>query len=424
MKKPPIPPDEAERLAKLASYQILDTLPEREYDDLTALAAHICKTPIALISLIDEGRQWFKSAVGLDAPETPRDISFCGHVVADREMLVVQNATDDTRFADNPLVTGPPDIRFYAGAPLVTPDDHYLGTLCVIDSNSRELSSIEETMLLALSRQVVSQLELRLKLKQLESTRTQIEEALRSEHAASQAKSLFLANMSHELRTPLNAIIGYSEMLSEEAEETGLDFAAADLGRIQGAGKHLLFLINDILDLSKIEAGKFELYPEWFNVAAMATETAEFIQPMMDQNKNSLTLEIAPDIGVLHADPSRTKQCLLNLLSNAAKFTQNGRVTLSVRELETEAEKRITFAVEDTGIGIGPEDMEKIFKRFEQVSQGHNRRFTGTGIGLPLSKYLATQMGGDIQVVSEPDRGSLFTLILPREDSASAQPPR
>ena len=419
VKKPSTPPDEAERLAKLESYQILDTLPEREYDDLTVLAAYICKTPIALISLIDSHRQWFKSAVGLDAPETPRDISFCGHVVADRKMLIVPNATIDERFADNPLVTGAPDIRFYAGAPLVTPDDYYLGTLCVIDSQARDLSSTEEAMLQALSRQIVSQLELRLKLKQLEATRSQIEEALRTEHSASQAKSLFLANMSHELRTPLNAIIGYSEMLAEEAEETGLDFAVADLGRIQGAGKHLLFLINDILDLSKIEAGKFELYPERFDIAAMAAETAEFIQPMMEQNGNTFALEIDPDIGALHADPSRTKQCLLNLLSNAAKFTENGRVTLKVRQLETEAEETVAFAVEDTGIGIAAEDIEKVFKRFEQASQGHSRRFTGTGIGLPLSKYLATQMGGDIQVISEPGKGSLFTLTLPWEDSAS-----
>ena len=272
-------------------------------------------------------------------------------------------------------------------------------------------------MLRALSRQVASQLELRLKLKQLESARTRLEEALRNEHSASQAKSLFLANMSHELRTPLNAIIGYSEMLAEEAGDTGLDSAVADLGRIQGAGKHLLFLINDILDLSKIEAGKFELYPEPFDIAAMATQTAELIQPMMEQNGNTFTLEIAPGIGALCADVSRTKQCLLNLLSNAAKFTQNGQIALSVRELDTEGEEMIAFAVGDTGIGIAAGDLEKIFNRFEQVAQGHSHRFSGTGIGLPLSRYLAEHMGGDIQVASEVDKGSLFTLTIPRENS-------
>lgn len=178
MKQAPIPHDDAERLQELSRYDILDTLPEKEYDDLVAVASHICGTPIALVSLIDAERQWFKAKVGLDAEETPRDISFCGHAVADREMLVVPDASQDDRFADNPFVTGDVGIQFYAGAPLVTQSNHYLGTLCVIDRQPRELDAKQKEMLQALARQVVRLFELRIKCRQLEIAEQETKEQM------------------------------------------------------------------------------------------------------------------------------------------------------------------------------------------------------------------------------------------------------
>ena len=353
MKAPIIPPDEKQRLRALEAYQILDTLPEQVYDDLTALAAYICQTPIALVSLVDQDRQWFKSMVGLDASETPRDISFCGHVVADQEMLIVSDAYRDERFADNPLVTNAPQIRFYAGAPLITPDQFYLGTLCVIDTKPREITDEERGLLEALARQVVSQLELRLKMKHLESTQAELREAVQAEKEASEAKSLFLANMSHELRTPLNAIIGYSEMLQEEVEESGQDSMADDLSKIRRSGEHLLCLINDILDLSKIEAGKLTFQYERLDIRTLVAETAPLVEPMMAKNDNVFELHIPEDIGVLAGDRSRIRQCLLNLLSNAAKFTERGKVILEVERRTTQKHNEIVFSVEDTGIGYG-----------------------------------------------------------------------
>ena len=417
MKEPAIPRDETARLEALRRYEVLDTLPEQDYDDLTQLAAHICETPIALVSLIDADRQWFKSRTGLDAEETPRDISFCGHVVADRQALVVPDATRDERFADNPLVAGAPDIRFYAGIPLITPSDHYIGTLCVIDMEPRELDDTQLAALERLSRQVINQLELRLNLKQLGQAREEVNLALEAAQRASLAKSQFLANMSHELRTPLNAIIGYSEMLAEEAEDEGRLKTVGDLTRIRNSGKHLLRLINDILDVSKIEAGRFDLDLQDFDAALLVREVAKVIEPAMQRNGNRLAVRIADGTASMHSDPQRLTQCLLNLLSNAAKFTENGEVELSVGP----ADNCIDFSVTDAGIGLSDESQARLFQRFEQIESG-TRRQEGTGLGLSLSQDLARMMGGEISVESEEGRGSTFVLRLPRHCIPPAGP--
>jgi len=411
MKKPAIPQNEPDRLEALRRYEVLDTLPEQDYDDLTQLAAHICETPIALVSLIDADRQWFESRVGLDAEETPRDISFCGHVVADRQALVVADATRDERFADNPLVAGAPDIRLYAGIPLITPSDHYIGTLCVIDMEPRELDDTQLAALERLSRQVINQLELRLKLKQLGEAREEVNLALEAAQRASLAKSQFLANMSHELRTPLNAIIGYSEMLAEEAEDEGESKTVGDLTRIRNSGKHLLRLINDILDVSKIEAGRFEVDLQDFDAAPLVREAAAVIEPAMQRKGNTLVVRIAAEVSAsMHSDPQRLTQCLLNLLSNAAKFTENGEVELSVEPATNDC---IDFSVTDTGIGLSNEAQARLFQRFEQIESGIQRQ-EGTGLGLSLSQDLARMMGGEISVESEEGHGSTFLLRLPR----------
>ena len=231
---------------------------------------------------------------------------------------------------------------------------------------------------------------------------------------ANRAKSQFLANMSHELRTPLNAVIGITEMLIEDAEEDGQDDFIEPLQRISRAGKHLLSLINEILDLSKIEAGKLELYLEDFNFEALVAEVASTVTPLAEQKGNSLVVTGAGDVGVLRADQTRVRQIILNLLSNACKFTENGRVALAAACREAGDGEEVVVAVSDTGIGLSDEQMQKLFEEFSQADASTTRRFGGTGLGLAISRRLARMQGGDIEVSSTLGEGSTFTLHLPR----------
>jgi PAS domain S-box-containing protein len=230
---------------------------------------------------------------------------------------------------------------------------------------------------------------------------------------ANRAKSVFLANISHELRTPLNAILGYSEMLQEEAVERKLDEFGADLRKINGAGKHLLALINNILDLSKIEAGKMEMFLETFDVARMIDEVASTIRPMVKENANTLHIECAPDLGAMHADQIKVRQGLFNLLSNAAKFTHDGNITLNAGREIMDGSEWIVFRVADTGIGLSPEQIVKLFQDFTQADPSTTRKFGGTGLGLALTRRFSQIMGGDVTLHSLPGKGSVFTIKLP-----------
>jgi GAF domain-containing protein/CheY-like chemotaxis protein len=240
----------------------------------------------------------------------------------------------------------------------------------------------------------------------------EIDEKGRELAQASQYKSQFLANMSHELRTPLNAIIGVTEMLREDAEATKQDLEPFD--RVLGAGRHLLALINDILDLSKIEAGRMELHLESFALAPLIEDAGKTIEPMAVKNGNRIVIECPSDLGAIHADQTRFRQALLNLASNANKFTQKGVVTITVRPQRLEGRDWITVAVTDTGIGMTPEQMGKLFQEFSQADASTTRRYGGTGLGLVISRRFCQMMGGDITVESKPAEGSTFTIRLPR----------
>jgi len=230
---------------------------------------------------------------------------------------------------------------------------------------------------------------------------------------ANRVKSAFLANMSHELRTPLNAIIGYSSILKEEAEDAGHDAYFEDLDRIQQAGRHLLSLINDVLDISKIEAGKQELYLETFDVPQMLDEVMNTIQPLAEQNANTLSLEIEEDIGSMHSDLTKIRQMLFNLLSNACKFSQNGKVTTRVRRETDEADVQICFQVSDNGIGMTEDQLEKVFEAFTQADSSTTRDYGGTGLGLAITRNFSHVLGGSLDVDSTYGLGTTFTLRLP-----------
>jgi signal transduction histidine kinase/CheY-like chemotaxis protein len=243
---------------------------------------------------------------------------------------------------------------------------------------------------------------------------------------ANRTKSAFLANMSHELRTPLNAVIGYSEMLQEEAADLGHADFIPDLKKIETAGHHLLALINDVLDLSKIEAGKMELVVETFDVAAVVAEVRSTIEPLVEKNGNRLVVVCDPGIGTMHSDATRVRQVLFNLLSNASKFTEHGTVAFEVIPESRGGEGWLTFRISDTGIGIRPEQLGKLFQAFSQADASTARKYGGTGLGLLISRRFSQMMGGDITVASQEGRGSTFTVRLPRrapEGRPSFQPP-
>ena len=699
MKTAPIPANETERLAALHRYDVLGSPADRTFDDLTWLAAHICQTPIALISLVDLDRQCFAARIGLDVTHTSREVSFCAHAVAQSELLVVPDALADARFADNPLVSGDPNIRFYAGAPLITPDGHALGTICAIDRVPRNLTPEQTDALRALSRLVVSRMEQRLvlveknrqeialrdaatfqrailngadysiiattadgvitmfnaaaermlgysaeevvgkitperihdrseveqrakelsaelgreippgfevfvakarlgtpqehewtyirkdgsrfpallsitalqdeegqvigflgvarditeqkrtgeSLRESEARKSAILEAaldciitmdehgrivefnpaaettfgyhtadvvghelgekivpahLREAHRrgmarflatnesrvqgrrievtamradgsefpaelainnirlgerrlftaflrditerrqkeelmhqakvatdaanaelarASRLKDEFLANMSHELRTPLNAVLGMSEALQEKIFGPVNEKQMKSLHVIHESGAHLLSLINDILDLSKIEAGRMDLQREPVCVDSVCHASLRLLKEAAHRKHLNPEFNKADAVRFVFGDERRIKQILVNLLSNAVKFTPSGGTVGLDVALAADGEV-VEFTIRDTGIGIAEADLAKLFKPFVQLDSGLARQHEGTGLGLALVWKLAELHGGSVRVKSQPSHGSRFIVSLPAHDGAESLP--
>lgn len=423
MIRPPIPTNDAERVAVLRSLDVLDTLPEPDFEDLTRLAAQICQVPIALISLVDQDRQWFKAHVGLAASETSRDFSFCAHAIATphSDLMEVNDARNDPRFAHNPLVLGDPNIRFYAGTPLVTSDGWALGTLCVIDRTPRKLTSEQVHALTTLRRHVTHALELRRLIKQqrltiaeLEETRRFLDAARRTAEETSRAKAEFLATMSHEIRTPMNAIIGMTTLLGE----TSLSSEQREsVETIQASGEHLLVVINDVLDFSKIESGKFEIEAAPLSVPACAAAAVRLLAARAQEKKIALNTSIDPGTpDTVLGDANRLRQILVNLLSNAVKFTDQGRIDLHISGRALGDDRwELQFQVTDTGIGIPADRLGRLFENFVQADASVTHRYGGTGLGLVISRRLAELQGGKMWVESESGLGSRFsfTIIVP-----------
>ena len=250
----------------------------------------------------------------------------------------------------------------------------------------------------------------------------QLREAIDEAESANTAKSQFLANMSHELRTPMNAIIGYTEMLIEDAEDSATQEATIpDLEKILSASQHLLSLINDVLDLSKIEAGKMELYCETFELRELIDDTAATVETLVAKNGNGLVLEIDDGLGEMHADLTKVRQSLLNLLSNASKFTRKGTITISARRETRDALDWIVLSVSDTGVGVPADKLERVFEEFSQADASTTREYGGTGLGLPITKRFCGMMGGWIDAESEAGVGTTFTIHLPARVSEAFQ---
>lgn len=395
MKVADIPSNEKSRLEALYRYEVLDTDMEKVFDELTELASEICDTPIALISLIDADRQWFKSKVGLSADETHRDIAFCAHAIHQEEVFEVSDTFLDERFKDNPLVTESPNIRSYAGAPLITPEGFAIGTLCAINDKPKKLDAHQIKALKTLGKQVVTQLQLRLKIKEVES--------------ANERKTDFLSNLSHELRTPLNAIVSFSKLMIDDKTFDLPDKQKQYLKHLDYSGRRLLSLVNSVLDLNKIESGNFTL--EYTSIHAKTFfESIHSITKTLAAKK-SLVVNFSCETNeneYFQTDETRLSQIILNLVSNAIKFSPNEQ-TIDIKIKLSSA--ILVVAVRDEGIGIAKKDLHLIFEKFQQVRPNENQE--GSGLGLMITKSLVEHMHGSIKLSSKLGQGSLFKVKLP-----------
>jgi PAS domain S-box-containing protein len=525
MQAPLLPENEPARLAALYGRSLLDTLPEECFDRLTRLARHMFGVQTVLISLIDGERQWFKSRQGMDVCETGRDISFCGHAILDEGIFHIPDAHTDPRFADNPLVTAAPFIRFYAGAPLTTADGFRIGTLCLIDPAPRQLTAPELVALRDLAdcvqseinRYSLEQQQQRLQkesdvLRQIlesspvsvrimrssdkkivfvnqsfcEMTRlpkeqaigmnpagfyrriedfqalvarlqrgepvinfpaeltsqgidiwgltsffniefegepaslawiydvTQLVHARQDAERANQAKSEFLSSMSHELRTPMNAVLGFGQLLEFD---DNLDAEQQEsVQHILKGGRHLLELINQVLDLARIEAGHMTLSPEPVEVYSVVEECHSLANTLAQ--KRNITISHSGLTGlVVRADRTRLKQVLFNLLSNAIKYNrEGGKVTIDAQAV---SDQRLRLRVTDTGPGIPVERLEELFEPFNRLGV-ENTTVEGTGIGLTITRRIMQAMGGTVDVQSTLGVGSTFWIELPLDSLADA----
>lgn len=393
---------ERRRLADLHELNVLDTPAEAQFDFLTELASDIYDVPIALVSLIDESRQWWKSKVGLDACETPREISFCTHAIRGPDVFVVHDALTHPRFATNPLVTGEPGIRFYAGAPLVTRNGFRVGTLCIIDRRPR--TELEVSDLGNLSRLAGLVVEL------LERRRADAELA-EARHRLDQAKmrqARFLATASHEIRTPLSAVSSLTDLAYAKSDS---DEQRVYLGKIRAMNRVLLGLLDDVLDVSRIEMGKADRPDVVFDPYDVLDRVVGILGIRSDVRDLRLSTRVASDVpSRLTGDETRLFQILLNLVNNAIKFTDHGSVDVAVRVKSRAMNSvRLLFSVHDTGIGIPEDRLEIIFQELERGGDGPAPRGSA-GLGLAIVRRFVTEMGGTVSVRSAVGHGSTFEV--------------
>ena len=396
---PGIPKDEKKRLEALLGYSILDTMPEPEYDDITYLASHICKTPISLISLIDDERQWFKSHHGLDATETPKELAFCAHAINDKNnILIVPDSRNDIRFFDNPLVTGSPNVIFYAGIPLVNKNGFPLGTLCVIDNQPNSLDEFQLKALKALSNQIISLFELRKKSYELEIKAYEAE-------AQNIILEKFAGTAAHDIKSPLATIVMLADLLdyqySQQLDGKGLEL----IKMINTSANSLTQFIDEILKYSQ---NTRLLSEDKENV--IVQEIIVGIIQLIDPN-SEVKFTILPQTNfTVYTNKGALKQIILNLLVNCLKYNDKRdiKISITIEDLKT----HVKFNVIDNGPGIKIEDQDRIFQIFETTSNSSKSGEKGTGIGLATVKSLVEGLGGAIHLTSEIGKGANFEFTL------------
>lgn len=394
MKSAPNHPKEYERLLDLLRYEVLDSEDEQVFDDLTELACNICETPISLISLVDDHRQWFKSKVGLDASETPKSIAFCSHAILQDKVFEVSNTLKDNRFHDNPLVTSAPEIRFYAGAPLISPRGYPIGTLCVIDRQSKALTKAQQQALEILAKQVVSQLELRLHNHRLERI--------------SKEREHIYATIAHDLRSPFNGILGLSKILSKCAHKLDSNIIIDSTKHILGSSLRVYQLLDELLQWSQVSMGAQHYQPKVINIYELIDTSIELLNEALGLKSLHIKDHVSQELEAF-ADPILTKAIIRNLLANAIKYSpENGAIIVSAKKKEG----LVKITVQDHGKGIPEEITDSLFTASTQ-SQCGTYGEKGFGLGLNLCQEFVALQQGEIWVEKNDHKGASISFSLP-----------
>lgn len=395
----PLPENEESRVAAVRGYQIFDTEEDKDYDALTSLASMICQIPVALITFIDDKRQWFKSHHGTDITENLREYSFCTHAIASQEeIMVVTDASQDERFKSNPMVTGPTKVAFYAGVPLVNSEGYALGTLCVLDQQPRELSAEQSTALIILAKQVIDKIELRRKVAELAKAN---EELALSE----QRKDDFLSIVSHELKTPITSLKGNLQMLEKiKGNPASPVFPILIASCTKSVGK-INLMVDDLLNMHRYSQGQLELDRSSFCIHDLMHACCNHIR--LD-NKHELIVEGNKDL-LIYADEHRIDQVLVNFVNNAVKYAPDSReIKLKIMEVED----GVKIAVTDNGPGIPEDHIPHLFDRYWRASHS-SKKYTGLGLGLYICAEIIHRHQGKIGVESKLGEGSTFWFMIP-----------
>ncbi len=401
----PVPFNEEKRLKALAGYDVLDTPPEEAFDSLTRLALRYFDTPVALVSLVDEARQWFKSVQGLDVRETDREVAFCGHAIMANDPLIVLDATVDPRFADNTLVCDKPGIRFYAGAPLVTPHGFRLGTFCVIDFKPR--SEFPDDHMTALQDFATAAMQ-SLNARRLAYAQQNADEA----QIAEDSRVAAFSAIAHEIRSPIAAFKGCLAAIESEVygplgdEQYGVLIAA-----MSETADQVITMTDRMLNLARLRTGNVELVEAQSSVAALLKGAQQAWRFMEDHGEIDIRIEDSTRGALLSADEILVAQMLGNLITNAVKYSHRpGQITLTA---SVDRAGNLELAVSDSGIGMNADDLASALRPYSQVVRPGRKSVKGVGIGLPLVKQLIELHGGRLQLVSAEGKGTKAALLFP-----------
>ena len=406
MKKPPLPFREEERLIYLKNLGILDSPAEQDYQEIVELASEICGTPISVFTLVDGTRQWFKARKGLINQETERDISFCAHAILENELMEVENALLDDRFADNPLVTGDPHIRFYAGIPLFTHDGFGLGTLCVIDRKANKLSEDQKKALKILARQILVKLELKEKVVQLNAAIEKLHVQNTQLEKQNITNYQVLSMIAHDLRGPYASLHGLLNLFSDHQidPETTADLIA-EMKQLTQSTQSLL---EDLLVWGTAQFNDSSIHIHEVSLKSMVDDLIQQAKPSAMLKNNLLVSGLTQELRV-KADEQQLRFVLRNLIGNANKFCSGGMVQIQAKNLG----HQVRINILDTGVGIRSEQIERLFHFEKNKSTLGTQGEKGSGLGLFVCKSIMEKHRGNIMVESEVGKGSTFSIFLP-----------